>query len=70
MLRPFNEISEWKNLCVIKTKKETSGRGVAAQGNTVVSTMTSNGRTKATTGCLKLVLLTQAQKLIFGKTDF
>lgn len=52
MLCPFNEISEWKNLYELKTKKETNGSGIAAQSNTVVSTVTSNGRTKATTGCL------------------
>lgn len=52
MLCPFNEISEWKIFCALKTKKETNGCGVAAQGNTVVSTVTSNGRTKAATGCL------------------
>lgn len=41
-----------KKLCALKTKEETNGRGVAAQGNTVFSTVTSNGRTKATTACL------------------
>lgn len=52
MLCPFNEISEWKKLCALKTKEETNGRGVAAQGNTVFSTVTSDGRTKASTACL------------------